>query len=126
MKQWKRALFSVISLIWGFVSLDYLYFAFRLLIGADRNGQHYKIQQEGLGQLFGALLFVVWFLLLAAYIWLLRKSSVQIDLIEEDKKTGEPRVKRKWFDVILQMAVLVTGGILRWCYLIFWYFPHTI
>ena len=33
MKQWKRILFSVISLVWGFVSLDYLIYAFEMLTG---------------------------------------------------------------------------------------------
>ncbi|MDY5182038.1 hypothetical protein, partial [Butyribacter sp.] len=57
------------------------------------------------------------------YIWLIKRSSPKIDLIEEDAKTGEQRVKRKWFDVILQIVIIVTGMALRWAYLMFIYLP---
>ncbi len=34
MRWWKKLIFSVISLIWGYVSLDYLYYAFSKLTDA--------------------------------------------------------------------------------------------
>lgn len=123
MRRWKRIMFSVISLIWGYVSLDYLYYAYRLLAGIESNAATYRLRIDGAKQLVGMGMFLLWFVILAAYSWLIRKSSVQIDLLEKDEKTGEPRIRRKWFDLILQGGMVLTGAILRWCYLIYIYFP---
>lgn len=116
-------MFSIASLVWGYVSLDYLYFAFLQLTGSGQTGSVYRPEKEVPKQLLGAGLFLIWFVILAVYIWLIRRSSVQIDLIESDRKTGGERVRRKWFDIILQSGFIVTGGILRWCYLLFIYLP---
>ena len=82
-------------------------------------GAEYVPQKDGLLQIVGAVLFLLWFLILAFYIWLIRRNTVQIDLIEKDSGTGKDRVKRKWFDVLLQGGLLLTGAFLRWCYVLF-------
>lgn len=74
-------------------------------------------------QLLGAGMFLLWFIVIAFYFYIIRKSSNQIDLIEADRKTGREKVKRKWFDTILQAAFILTGMLVRWCYLILFYFP---
>lgn len=125
MKKGKRIFFSICSLIWGFVSFDYLYYAFRLLTGNSRMGAEYEPQKDGLLQLVGAVLFLLWFLILVFYIWLIRRNTVQIDLIETNSVTGEDRVKRKWFDVLLQGGFLLTGAFLRWCYVLFILVPDS-
>lgn len=123
MKLWKRIVFSVVSLVWGFVSLDYLYLAYRMLTGADSNEQTYRLVSDGMHQALGAGMFLLWFFIIAVYIWLIQKSSFQIDLLEQDQKTGEPKLRRKYFDLILQGGFILTGLILRWCYLVFILFP---
>lgn len=123
MNWWKRLVFSIISLIWGFISLDYLYLAFGLLIG-DRTGTgSFHVRQEFLMKLEGIGLFLIWFLIMAVYTLFLRSISPQIDLIEEDYNTGERKIKRKWFDVILQYMFVISGLLLRWAYLCLIYFP---
>ena len=119
----KRILFSVLSLIGGYISLDYLYYAYRLLAGAESRIETYRIGIDGAKQLAGLGMFLVWFVILAAYGWLIRKASVQIDLLEQDDRTGEPRIRRKWFDLIMQGGMIVTGAVLRWCYLVLVWFP---
>ena len=123
MKRWKRILFSVISLIWGYVSLDYLYYAYCLLARADRNAENYRLEIDGLKQLLGVGLFLLWFVILAGYHWLIQKSSFQIDFVEQDEQQGEPRIRRKWFDLLLQCGMILTGAVLRWCYLVLVLFP---
>lgn len=117
MKWWKRLIFSIISLIWGFVSLDYLYLAFSLLTNLNQNNTYYNLEGKGVMQIVGAVMFLVWFLLLAGYTILIKNAAIKIDLIEENAKTGEKRVKMKWFDIILQYALIITGAGLRWVYL---------
>lgn len=123
MKRWKRILFSAISLAWGYISLDYLYFAYRLLARADRRANTYRLETDGPWQILGVGMFLLWFIILAGYYWLIRKSSFQIDFVEQDEQSGEPRIHRKWFDLLLQCGMILTGAILRWCYLIFILFP---
>ena len=123
MKWWKRLVFSVISVLWGYVSLDYLFYAFQLLANTKNAEKVYHPEKDGLMQLLGAGLFLLWFVIIAFYIYLIRKASNQIDLVEADQKTGKEKVKRRWFDVMFQVALLLTGLLLRWCYLIFIYFP---
>jgi acyl-coenzyme A synthetase/AMP-(fatty) acid ligase len=41
----------------------------------------------------------------------------------KDKKDGKEIVRRKKFDRILQGGFLLTGILIRWCYLIFFYLP---
>ncbi len=123
MKWWKRLIFSVISVLWGYVSLDYLYYAFQLLANAKNVEKVYHPEKDGLMQLLGAGLFLLWFVIIAFYMHLIRKASNQIDLVEANRKTGKEKVKRRWFDVMFQTALILTGLLLRWCYLIFIYFP---
>ncbi len=123
MKLWKRVVFSVISLVWGFISLDYLYLAYRMLTGADSTAQTYQPVSDGMRQLLGAGMFLLWFFIMAVYIWLIKRSAIQIDLLEQDADTGKPKLRRKWFDLVLQGGWLFTGLILRWCYLVFILFP---
>lgn len=123
MKRGKRILFSAISLIWGYVSLDYLYYAYRLLAAAERKTGSYPSGADVLRQVIGVGMVLLWFVILAAYGWAIRKSSFQIDIVEQDERSGEPRVHRKWFDLLLQGGMILTGAILRWCYLIYVLFP---
>lgn len=123
LKWWKRLVFSVISVLWGYVSLDYLFYAFQLLANTKNAEKVYHPEKDGLMQLLGAGLFLLWFVIIAFYIYLIRKASNQIDLVEANQKTGKEKVKRRWFDVMFQVALLLTGLLLRWCYLIFIYFP---
>lgn len=123
MKWWKRLIFSVISLILGYISLDYLYSAFTKLTNASGNAAAYNPKGDGLSQLLGAVMFLGYFIVIGFYIWLIKRSSLKIDLIEEDLKTGEKKIKRKWFDVIFQIAIIITGMVLRWAYLMFIYLP---
>lgn len=125
MKWWKRVVFSVVSIILGYCSLDYLFYAFQLLANKKNQSGEYRPGEDGVQQLLGAGLFFLWFVILAFYFYLIKKSSNQIDLIEADSKTGRERIKRKWFDKVLQVAFLLTGMLLRWGYLIFIYFPNS-
>ena len=123
MSWWKKLIFSVISLVWGYVSLDYLYSAFCRLSNVSGNAVEYTPVGDGLQQLVGAFMFLIWFFVLAVYFWIIKKTSPQIDLIEEDIKTGNRRVKKKWTDIVLQSAFIITGMFLRWAYIIFIYLP---
>ncbi len=119
MRWWKKLIFSVISLIWGYVSLDYLYYAFSKLTDAKGNSEYYAPESDGLFQLLGLLMFFLWFFISGLYFWLIRKSSLQIDIVEEDYKTGRQVVKRKWSDILLQAAFIITGAVLRMAYVIY-------
>lgn len=123
MSWWKRLILTIISLIWGFVSLDYLYLAFGFLTGSRAGSDMRSPQERILWELLGLLLFLAWVLLLAVYTWLIRRLSPDVDLIEVDQKSGRERVRRKWFDVILQYGFVVTGILIRWGYLCIFYFP---
>lgn len=124
MQWWKRVLFSVLSIIWGFCSLDYLIYAFRLLSNAGKIEGDYRLLQDGGKQLLGVAMFLLWFVIMLFYFYLIQRNSTQINLIEEDSKSGKARVKRKWFDIILQLAIILTGVLLRWGYLMYFYFPN--
>ena len=124
MKTWQRIVFSMVSLLFGFVSLDYLYLAFGLLTNQRESINYSGPQQEAFVRLTGAVLFLIWFVILVAYAIYLRNISQKIDLVEEDVKTGEQKVKRKWFDIIFQYAFIFTGAIIRWGYLNIFYFPN--
>jgi len=106
----------VISLVWGFISLDYLIYAFEMLTGSRRSNVAYSPKADGIYQLLGFGMFLLWFIILAFYFYLIRKASIQIDLVEE--KDGKEIVRRKKFDRILQGGFLLTGILIRWCYLI--------
>ncbi len=123
MKWWKRLIFSIISLVLGYISLDYLYSAFTKLTNASGSAAAYSPKGDGLSQLLGAVMFLGYFVVVGFYIWLIKRSSPKIDLIEEDAKTGEQKVKRRWFDIILQIVVIITGMVVRWAYLMFIYLP---
>ena len=124
MKWWKRLIFSVISLVLGYISLDYLYSAFTKLTNASGSATAYSPKGDGLSQLLGAVMFLGYFVVVGFYVWLIKRSSPKIDLIEEDAKTGEQKVKRKWFDIILQIFIVITGMAVRWAYLMFIYLPE--
>lgn len=121
MKWWKRLLLSVISLIWGYVSVDYLYIALGNLTGNRVHGN--GISGTLLWQLAGFGLFIIWLLLLAAYTRLIRFLSPKVDMIEVDKQKKNPKIKRKLFDIILQYGLIVTGMMIRWAYLCLIYLP---
>ena len=46
----------------GFASLDYLYYAFRLMTGKTRSDGSYDLPRDGAAQLAGVALFLLWFL----------------------------------------------------------------
>ena len=110
MKLWKRIMFSVVSIIWGFASLDYLYYAFRLMTGKTRSDGSYDLPRDGAAQLAGM------------YFRLIRRNTVQISMIEENPTTGRQRVRHKWFDTLLQIVMIVTGTLLRWSYVVVFVF----
>lgn len=124
MRWWKRLIFSIISLFWGAVSLDYLIFAFQMLTASREAKALYSPKSDGLYQLLGFGMFLLWFIIVAFYFFMIRKSSIQIDLIEKDAKRGDEKIKKKWFDMAFQIALILTGMLLRWCYLIFIYLPN--
>lgn len=117
MKWWKRLIFSVISLIWGYISVDYLYFSFGLLSNNRTDLVADSLEKQIVLQLAGAGLFLFWFFLMGIYTGFLRKVSFKIDFIEKDPRTGRQKVKQKWFDIVLQYIIVLTGMILRWGYL---------
>lgn len=62
MKLWKRIMFSVVSIIWGFASLDYLYYAFRLMTGKTRSDGSYDLPRDGCGSACrGGVVFIMVF-----------------------------------------------------------------
>lgn len=122
MKLWKRIMFSVVSIIWGFASLDYLYYAFRLMTGKTRSDGSYDLPRDGAAQLAGVALFLLWFLVVWMYFRLIRRNTVQISMIEENPTTGRQRVRYKWFDTLLQIVMIVTGTLLRWSYVVVFVF----
>lgn len=124
MKWWKRLVCTIISLVWGFVSLDYLYLAFRFLTNGGNAENYTPDLQSVLLQFVGAGLFLIWLLLMAVYTRFLRKLSWKMDVVEKDNKTGEEKVRRKWFDLILQYACILSGILIRWGYLNLLYFPN--
>lgn len=124
MSLWKRTVFSIVSVGLGFCSLDYLMYAFRILTNRQNHSSDYFIQKDGVMQLLGALLFLIWFTLIVFYGWLIRRFSNSIDLIESDDKTGKERVKRRWTDIWVQTGMLLSGILLRWGYLMFVVFPE--
>ena len=123
MKWWKRLFLSVISLIWGYVSVDYLYIALGNLTGNRVHGTGNEILGTLLWQLAGFGSFIIWLLLLAAYTRMIRFLSQKVDMIEVDKQEKNPKMKRKFFDIILQYGLIVTGMMIRWAYLCLIYLP---
>lgn len=75
-------------------------------------------------ELAGIAFFVIWFLIMAVYTLFIKSISPKIDLVEEDLKTGERKIRRRWFEVILQYAFILSGLLLRWSYLCLIYFPN--
>lgn len=126
MRWWKRLIFSVVSLIWGFISLDYLYMAFGLLTNSRLENSQAGWEKRLLLQGAGLLLLLVWFLLMLLYTRLIRMASPRIDLIEKDEKTGKERIRRKWFDILFQYALVLTGILGRWIYLMVYYLPYHV
>lgn len=123
MKWWKRLFLSVISLIWGYVSVDYLYIALGNLTGNRVHGTGNEILGTLLWQLAGFGSFIIWLLLLTAYTRMIRFLSPKVDMIEVDKQEKNPKMKRKFFDIILQYGLIVTGMMIRWAYLCLIYLP---
>ena len=123
MKWWKRLFLSVISLILGYVSVDYLYIALGNLTGNRVHGTGNEILGTLLWQLAGFGSFIIWLLLLAAYTRMIRFLSPKVDMIEVDKQEKNPKMKRKFFDIILQYGLIVTGMMIRWAYLCLIYLP---
>ena len=117
MKQWKRILFSVISLVWGFVSLDYLIYAFEMLTGSRRSNVAYSPKADGIYQLLGFGMFFALVYHTCILFYLIRKASIQIDLVEEKRWKRNCTSQRSLTGSY--RAVFFTGILIRWCYLIF-------
>ena len=88
MKLWKRIMFSVVSIIWGFASLDYLYYAFRLMTGKTRSDGSYDLPRDGAAQLAGVALFLLWFLVVWMYF---RLDPAQYSADQHDRRKSNNR-----------------------------------
>ncbi len=106
MHWWKRLIFSIISLLWGYLSLDYLYYAFSRLVNAKGKAEYYTPENDGLFQLLGFGMFLLWFFITAGYFFIIKQ-----------------KFKKKWTDIVLQAAFIITGIILRWGYVVYIYLP---
>lgn len=122
MKWWKRLIFSVISLVFGFCSLDYLYYAYKRLTFVSR-GTAEGIKQDSLSWLIGIGMFLLWFFIVGFYFFIVKHFSIKVSIIEEDWETGKQRVRHKWVDIILQTACILTGLFLRWAYVLYILIP---
>ena len=123
MKWWKRLILSIVSLVWGYISMDYLYIALGNLTGTRIHQQVGETMETLLWQLAGFGMFLVWLLILAAYTALVRYLSPKVDLVEVDEKEKNPKVRRKIFDIIFQYGIIITGVLVRWAYLCLVYLP---
>ncbi len=123
MKWWKRLILSIVSLVWGYISMDYLYIALGNLTGTRIHQQAGETTETLLWQLAGFGMFLVWLLILAAYTALVRYLSPKVDLVEVDEKEKNPKVRRKAFDIIFQYGIIITGILIRWAYLCLIYLP---
>ena len=95
MKWWRRLIFSIISLVLGYISLDYLYSAFTKLTNASGSAAAYSPKGDGLSQLLGAVMFLGYFVVLGFYIWMIKRCSPKIDLIEERCQNRRAESKEK-------------------------------
>ena len=120
MKWWKRGIFSLISLVGGFFSLDCLVLAFGLLTAQESQGRAEDI--PGLAwQLLGAGMFLLYAAALAGYFYLVRKNASFLPTYrggERKKRWKGPRL-----EMLLQFCVLFTGLMLRFGYLLCIYLP---
>ena len=112
----------MISLVFGFGSLDYLYYAFKRLTFVSR-GTAAGIKQDSLSWLIGIGMFLLWFFIVGFYFFIVKHFSMKVSIIEEDPKTGKQHVRHKWVDIILQAACILTGLILRWAYVLYVLIP---
>ena len=121
MKLWKRIVFTLISIVWGFVSLDYLYLSYRFMVGHDQILAKYPFSIY-VSILIGVILFILWFLIMGIYLSVIRHFSNAVDLLEHDPKTGQEKVHHRWFDGIVQLAFVLSGAVFRWIYLLYFVF----
>lgn len=124
MKPWKRILFSVISLIWGYISLDYLYYSMKLVCMIDGVPFPKFTDNQQAWQLIGAVMFIFWLIISAIYLRFVNSQSFKISIVEKDPKTGKDKIHLKWFDFLLQVFFIITGIGLRVAYLFLYYFPY--
>lgn len=122
LKWWKRLIFTVISLVLGFCSLDYLYYAYKRLTYVSK-GTAEGIGKDSLSWLIGIGMFFLWFFIVGLYFFIVRHFSMKVSIIEEDVATGKQHVRHKWGDIILQAACILTGLILRWAYVLYILIP---
>lgn len=117
---WKRGIFSLISLVVGFFSLDYLILAFRLL--TDQEGRRGAEDISGLvWQILGAGMFLLYAAALAGYFYLVRKNASFLPTYRGEERKS--RWKGPRLEISLQFCVLVTGLMLRFGYLLCIYLP---
>lgn len=122
MAWWKRGIFSAISLVIGFFSLDCQVLAFKLLTGKEGFGG-----AEGLPgilrQIAGGGIFLAFAAVLAGYFYLIRKNASFLPMVhgEEQKRWKGPRL-----EMLLQFCFLVTGLVARLGYLLYIYLPQKL
>ena len=122
MSFWQRIGFSVLSLIFGWFSFDFVLLALRDIRMIREN------QKEGVLSHFflGCGILILFFLLLAVYFWILRRMSGNLNIVEYEKADDKPKFKSKWFDIILQGGILVTGFLLRFLFIMLFYLPKVV
>ncbi len=121
MKWWKRGVFSAISLVGGFFSLDCQTLAFGLLTGKGWLGGADGMP-GALGQIAGAGMFLAFAAALGGCFYLIRKNASFLPMVqgeEERKRWKGPRM-----ELLLQFCFLVTGLVARFGYLLYIYLPQ--
>ena len=123
MKWWKRGLFSAISLIGGFFSLDYQILAFGMLI---RNKEHQNLGDFGglLWQMAGAGMFLLYAAALAGYFILIRKNTSVLPAYQNGERVKKWKGAR--MELLLQSCFLLTGLVFRFGYLLYIYLPSQL
>ena len=120
---WKRLIFGIVSMLFGWFSLDYLIYAFRLLTDADNKTGSYSADGDGLKQRIGAVMFIGYFLLCTLYGYLIKRVTGEFPIPIQDEDTGKHKVKNKWLELFLQAVIMLTAGVLRFSYILFLYLP---
>lgn len=118
---WKRGIFSLVSLVVGFFSLDYQVLAYELLTGKEGLGGAEPIV---LWQIAGAGMFLLFAFALAGYFYLIRKNASFLPMYQGEEK------KKRWkgprLEMLLQLCFLITGLMARFGYLLYIYLPKQL
>ena len=120
MNLWQRVAFSVFSLFLGWFAFDFVLMAIRYMreFTGNGEGEMYVRFLKGCG------ILILFFLCLALYFYVLRKLSGNLNIVEYEKAEEKPKLKSKWFDIILQGGLFLTGFFLKFFFLMVFYFPR--